>query len=164
MKALDILRSDHRRFLRALGALEVALLSPPCGSRIGVENVTRFFLAEINAHVKAEERMLYPTLASHAPTRERFLSLEAEHSLVRLHLGALERALAEAGPGEVTEAMAREGRALVRSFVQHIFTEEHVLFPLVEKLVSGSELEEVGKAIWALKWGELSSDPLTAGD
>ena len=164
VEALDLLKSDHRRFLRALGAMEASFLDPQRGSSIGIGNAARFFRAELEAHMKAEEGMLYPTLAFHAPTRAIFSSLKAEHALVRRHLCSLERALAEEGRGEIGEPALRGGRAFVRSFVHHIFTEEHVLFPLVEKLVNGSEREEIGKAIWALERGELSADTLTPGD
>lgn len=164
VEALDLLKADHRRFLRALGAMEASFLDPQRGSWIGVGNVARFFRAELEAHMRAEEGMLYPTLAFHAPTRAIFSSLKMEHALVRRHLGALERAMGGKGGGEITEPVLRKGRVFVRAFVHHIFTEEHVLFPLAEKLVNGSELEEVGRAIRALARGELSADTLTPGD
>lgn len=169
MKAHEFLRKDHDALLHLLGTLESALLVPSVGAWLTIKNVNRYLAFELEAHLRAEERLLYPALRL-PETQDLIPHLEAGHSQIRRLAWAIEEAV-EAAPGccgpDWEEALGHTRqtcRRLVEVFVHHIFTENQILFPLSEKLIKACELEEIGGAMVALKTGTLSADAYTPGD
>ncbi|MBM3216635.1 hemerythrin domain-containing protein [Candidatus Poribacteria bacterium] len=101
--------------------------------------VTEFWRDDLNPHFTAEERWLVPALEAHGelPLRARLLE---EHAALRSAYGRIVQA-SDAGIG--TRELAGFAEALTR----HIRFEERELFPAIEALLDGAELDRIGTAL-----------------
>ena len=105
--------------------------------QVGAEFNT-FFASEVAGHFRDEEELLLPLLADRPdPAGELLAEIAAQHATIRALAGELSQSIRE---GSVDpDLIQRLGELLER----HIRLEERSLFPLIERIATDAELEEL---------------------
>ncbi len=151
MKAIELLVDEHRLILKALDALEayVAHLdqqerSDPNDLSLFVEFVTKF---ADSCHHGKEEDILFEEMAKHGFPKEQgpLAVMLTEHTQGRKHVAELRRLT------ETTGLWSDDDRAQVfeaaMGYVQllrnHIFKEDHILYPAAESHLSPNLMGEI---------------------
>lgn len=101
-----------------------------------IAEVKDFFQRNLEAHFAAEEGSLFPVLSEYEDARAVVEELLREHDQMRLQAMGRE-------PPDLRKYLFEFGDILER----HIRTEERVLFPMFEALVSAETAERVGREI-----------------
>ena len=127
--ALEILIMEHRRF--------DALLAQGERTRKGRRELLESLIAELAAHERMEEQVLYPALLSYSHTRETLTEGLHEHDSAE----ALENAL-RGIPTDGEEWDVRF-KALKENLQHHMEHEERHLFPVARGLFSREQLQEL---------------------
>lgn len=108
------------------------------GLRQRADEVLEFFRANLAAHFRAEEEVLFPYLRYAAPEGTAMIEeLIGDHQVMRQYLPRLE------ADSDLAKAVFDFGDLLER----HIRKEERELFPLYEKTVDGPKAAEIGAAM-----------------
>ena len=132
---IETLGAQHRIVLARLNELDDGGPEPA-----RMEALLAFLAGELEEHLVLEERALFPVLARHTQVTARPVAgMEAEHGELRALVGELTCALRAGGAGRA-QSVGRVIAALLRA---HIDKEDHVLFPLAERMLTLAELEEV---------------------
>ena len=137
MKCTDLLIQDHKAILRALSVLEAMATHVENEQPLDdedVETILRFLRAFADDHHQAkEESALFPELRSTCVAEEPSVrQMLFEHDQERSLVEALEDALrTKKGPQFVLFASRFVG--LIRN---HIYKEDYILFPIVERNLS----------------------------
>jgi len=148
MHPIQSLMDEHQTILRALASLE-ALLGPdhaeePTDTLRECVDFLRTYADRL--HHGKEEALLFPALerrgmpAEHGPTA----AMRHEHEQGRALVGRMAVAL-EAEPVD-RDAVREAGLAFVALLRDHIAKEDHVLFPMAERTLPGSDLHALGLA------------------
>jgi len=161
---LGLLSDCHRRieyFLDVLSTLDRAGSEQPltAAQRLQIEDALNYFENAAPRHTADEEESLFPRLrASHDPEAARALDtlarLERDHAIADAHHRAVDvlcrRWLAL---GALPELDARELRdrlgVLQAIYRDHIAVEDRELFPAAAKLLTRSELQDIGREMAA---------------
>ena len=110
-----------------------------------------FFASEGTGHFREEEELLLPLLADRPdPAGELLAEIAAQHATIRALAGELRQSIRK-GSVEAGQ-LGRLGELLER----HIRMEERSLFPLIERIATDAELEELSLPARTL-------DPVTEG-
>jgi hemerythrin-like domain-containing protein len=161
---LHLLSDCHRRiehFLHVLPAIHEhaagGSLSP--GERVDLDAAVTYFAAAAPKHIADEEDSLFPRLrASGDTTAARVLDLvarlERDHDAADQHHGVVDTLVRRWLAREHLEAdEARELRerltALRAIYQPHIEVEDRELFPTAARLLSASEIQEMGREMAA---------------
>ena len=157
--ATEILKKEHQAILKMLEATETVAERLKRGERVPFETLKSFqeffqIFADQCHHGK-EENIFFPLLEARGmPKGGGPLGVMLnEHDQGRALVQEMRQAADAYGSGvEASGARwaqaAREYAALLRS---HIAKEDQVLFPMAERLLSGSELEQVAEAFEKLE-------------
>ncbi|MBF0307381.1 MAG: hemerythrin domain-containing protein [Alphaproteobacteria bacterium] len=133
----EALVADHRHFLN--------LLDQMAQSRgRGVVWRTQILLRlkrGLTAHALAEEDVIYPMLDEQAHAERAAGALYSDHGLIKTHLYALERGLAEESPW-----LARVG-TLRNLLERHARQEEDIEFPRLRALMDQDGMTRLGRHI-----------------
>lgn len=143
MKATSILIEEHAIIESALDLVEVAIRRLRAGQAIPTEFPTWLvqFIREFadGCHHHKEENVLFPLLEQHGIPRDGgpIGCMLHEHQVGR-ELVARMRAASEASPFDA-RAFADAADEYVALLRQHIFKENHVLFPLAEQRLNATD-------------------------
>ncbi|MFQ5514020.1 MAG: hemerythrin domain-containing protein [Myxococcota bacterium] len=140
----EILSREHQVVLSRLAELERAL-------DVYAEEVLcdtlRFFDEVVTLHRRKEEEILFPALSAHFPPDAGPIAcMLDEHREEKRHLQGLSQAL-DVGD---REKIIIHGRSIVDLLRQHIMKEDHVLFPMAERLLDEDQRHRVGAGFRAI--------------
>jgi iron-sulfur cluster repair protein YtfE (RIC family) len=142
-EALAALSREHHHGLVVAQRLSRAT---PNGAAEARGEFLAFWSADGRHHFRAEEEVLLPAFAEHAPAdHEAVVRVLVEHVELRVRAGRL-----AADPAPPLEALHELGRRLH----DHIRHEERVLFPLIEEALPGPELARLPEALERAERGE----------
>lgn len=154
MKAIDILREEHRVIERVLAALETAANRLEAGQPVSPS----FFLQTADfitgfadgCHHKKEEGVLFPAMeAAGIPAETGPISVMlAEHDQGR-RLASVIRASAEkmlAGDTDAKGKLVEAALGYAALLRQHIMKEDNVLFPMADQAIQGTSRAKVAEA------------------
>ncbi len=147
MQATDILSSEHRVIERVIAALETASTRLEAGQAVRPEffvEATDFIKGFADGcHHRKEEGVLFATMTSFGLPQQGgpVGVMLAEHEQGRfftqgLRNAALQLAAGDAAAGSVVIHNARGYAALLR---QHIQKEDHVLFPMADRVIPAAQ-------------------------
>jgi hemerythrin-like domain-containing protein len=151
MRLTEALSQDHRVIEQVLRCL---LEMSACGCTTAEIDVASAeaaveFLRTFadTCHHKKEEDVLFPALAraGFGPEGGPVAVMLEEHELGRKYLGRIDAALQAARnrAPDAAGAFADAVRAYVDLLTQHISKEDHILFPMADHAIQGSELAAV---------------------
>ena len=148
-KAIEVLMGEHRLIEQALGSLEtyaVAVFGDTLPHRDVIGEYAAFFGGFADAcHHGKEEDILFQRMVERGFPRDvgPLAVMYDEHEQGRAHVKAL--AALAAGPGEPggpeRQLLLDHAGAYVPLLRQHILKEDHILYPMAERLLSGPELD-----------------------
>ena len=150
-RATEALKHDHRVIERILGVLERALLGLEQGGEVDrklLGKVIEFFTGFADScHHQKEEQVLFPRLA------ERGIPVEGgpvgvmlyEHEEGRRYLRGLAEgvALLNRDPEQARQLILENGKGYAGLLRAHIQKEDHVLFPLADRVLTPGEQREL---------------------
>jgi hemerythrin superfamily protein len=143
MDAIALLKDDHRKVKKIFSDL-----NKEKGDR---RSLFRELDNELTVHAEIEEKVFYPAAKNAEPTRDLVLESIEEHKQIKMVLGDLEKADMR------TDEWAADLQVLQEDVEHHIGEEEDDLFPKVKKLLSTSELEELGARMERMKSERLAA-------
>jgi hemerythrin superfamily protein len=139
MDAIALLKQDHRMLEELFQRFEAASDRATKMKRKIVDQVIRL----LSIHAAIEEQLFYPAAREALSEAEEEMVLEAleEHHLVKWTLYELESMPAE------NERFDAKVSVLMANVRQHLKEEERELFPAVRKVMSVTELRELGEQL-----------------
>lgn len=150
-KAIAVLMGEHRLIEQALGSLETYSAALRAGTpmeRVVVGEYAAFLRGFADGcHHGKEEDILFRCMVEHGFPRDAgpLAVMYHEHELGRAHVHAMIDIGAR--PVEPAEADAQQFVKTAESYVsllrQHIVKEDHVLYPMALKMLSGPELDAI---------------------
>jgi len=161
---LGLLSDCHRRIEYFLGVLISVTARTPGGlltpaQRAELEAASTYFATASPKHTSDEEDSLFPRLRdTQDPAAERALTLvaqlERDHDIAERHHHAVEdlvrRWLADGGLERGETAKLRGHLAALRALYQrHIDVEDRELFPAAARLLSATQIAEIGREMAA---------------
>ncbi len=151
MKPTEILRNEHRVIEQVLNCLEAMLRRGKSAGRLDGESaheVIAFFrnFAD-HCHHGKEEDHLFPSLEAQGFPREGgpIGVMLHEHELGRAHLRGMDEHVEAAAAGDAA-ALAQfvsHAEGYLTVLREHIYKEDHVLFPLAERTLSEEEQQRL---------------------
>ena len=133
----EILSREHQVVLGRLSELESALDSY---SEEALRDTLRFFDESVTLHRRKEEEILFPALSPHFPADAGpVVCMLGEHREEKRLLDELRQALER---GDREKAIVH-GRFIVDLLRQHITKEDHVLFPMAERLLDPAQRDHI---------------------
>jgi hemerythrin-like domain-containing protein len=144
MRATEILQSEHRVIEHVLEYLEaITTRAHATGALDGpaARDAVDFFRHFADGcHHGKEEQQLFPFLASCGfdPAQGPIAVMRAEHERGREYLRGMEANVEAASLGDAAALsdFAQHARALVRLLREHIWKEDHCLFPMADRVLS----------------------------
>jgi hemerythrin-like domain-containing protein len=161
---LGLLSDCHRRiehFLRVLTVTAERVDKAPIGDvdRRQLESAVTYFATAAPRHTADEEESLFPRIeASHDASAIELLNqirrLEADHEEANRHHGAVDtlvrRWLADGVLAEpFVRALKQHLAALTALYATHISVEDHEVFPAAGRILSPSDIVEIGREMAA---------------
>ena len=151
MQATEILMSEHRVIERVLAALETAADDVEAdqavrpGFFIDAADFVRGFAD--GCHHQKEEGVLFKTMESRgvAVSGGPLGVMLSEHEMGRQFTRGMREAAQrwQAGDESARADVVRNARSYVALLRQHIFKEDHVLFPMADQVVPPGEYDQV---------------------
>ena len=138
--AVKLLEKDHRRFERLMKEGEETT-PRACVRRREILNT---LAAEIAAHERKEERLLYPALKRHRDARDIVLEGYQEHHVADVLVGELKNL----DPAD--ERWGAKFKVLKESLDHHIEEEEGHMFKTARSLLGRDRLAEIGRRMTAM--------------
>ena len=138
--AVKLLEKDHRRFEKLLEEGEETTER----ARKRRKDVLTTLAAEIVAHERKEEQVLYPALKRHSEARDIVLEGYQEHHVADVLLGELKTM----DPAD--ERWGAKFKVLKESLEHHIEEEEGHMFRTARSVLGRDRLEELGRRMQAL--------------
>jgi hemerythrin-like domain-containing protein len=139
VKRSDALKALSRQHHQGLSVALRLRRATPDTARQTREAFLEFWASEGRHHFRAEEEVLLPAFAAHAPAdHEAIVRVLVEHVDLRRRSSELAR-----GGDQAPGALRELGERLER----HIRHEERVLFPLIEDALPEDELERLVVAL-----------------
>jgi regulator of cell morphogenesis and NO signaling len=159
---LDKLREEHQHALRELAALNntAEALRERGYFADAVERMRRavvFINIDIRAHNEREEQYLFPEIERMLPAAGPTGVMRAEHRALWDALTLLEKEIAcfDADTEKaVVQSICTYAFSVVNLLTGHISKEDHILFPMAERILSDSQLarlEDVMKELSAAR-------------
>ena len=151
MRAIEDLIAEHRGIERMLNILEEVADRLDAGRRVERDDMAAMLefiqvFADRCHHAK-EEDLLFPAMASMGISQEGgpIGVMLHEHGVGREHVREMAGALAGAADGgrAASQAFSEHARAYAQLLRQHIDKEDHVLYPLAERLLGREEDERL---------------------
>ena len=139
--AVKLLEKDHRRFERLMkeGEETTARASRRRRTILGT------LAAEIAAHERKEEKLLYPALKRHREARDIVLEGYQEHHVADVLLGELENL------DPTDERWGAKFKVLKESLEHHIEEEEGHMFKTARSVLGRDRLEALGRRMQAIR-------------
>ena len=156
----SILEKDHKRTFRNLNRFYEVLRNlrfegkKNLGKNIGeIRKLISYFRREIEAHMREEEKILFPFLRTHVPRLETMIwLLLSEHEDFRNCLRQLRLSLSEFGKtgsdkDRLIHGLHEQGTYLVCLLRSHMWVESHSLYKVADKELRLSERRKLIKQI-----------------
>lgn len=153
MKATEILTEEHRVIEGVLSTLEIAahLLAEGATVRPELFLEAADFISGFadGCHHKKEEGVLFKTMEAHGvhvqqgPIGAMLADHEAGRQYTRQMRSAAERL--QAGENQAGQEVAASAAAYVQLLRNHIFKEDHILFPMADSVIPTSEQDAVSE-------------------
>ena len=138
--AVKLLEKDHRRFEKLMEEGE----ETTARARKRRKEVLSTLAAEIVAHERKEEKVLYPALKRHSEARDIVLEGYQEHHVADVLLGELKTM----DPAD--ERWGAKFKVLKESLEHHIEEEEGHMFRTARSVLGRDRLEELGRRMQAM--------------
>ena len=138
--AVKLLEKDHRRFERLMKEGEET--TPRASTRR--RDILGVLAAEIAAHERKEEKLLYPALKRHREARDIVLEGYQEHHVADVLIGELKNL----DPAD--ERWGAKFKVLKESLDHHIEEEEGHMFRTARSVLGRDKLEELGRRMQAM--------------
>jgi hemerythrin-like domain-containing protein len=151
VKATELLMEEHREIERVINALERAIRRLARGEEVYL----RFFTGTAvfirgfvdGCHHKKEENVLFPALIEHGLSDESgpVAVMLAEHEEGRRLAMEIRQAVErlQGGDNRKRDVVVEKASDFIKLLRQHIYKEDHVLFPMADKLIPASQQEEL---------------------
>ncbi len=137
-QALLPLTRDHHHALAQARRLKDLAASTDRAERVrAADNFLNFYLGRALHHFREEEELFFPPAAELDEARPLVARALMEHLKIHRLVGALRRELSQSA---VTAELLIE---ISETLTLHVRFEEDELFPLIERLVPSSELDEL---------------------
>ena len=151
MNAIELLKDDHDKVDRLFQKVKA--------TEEGEEHKELFkkIKAELDAHTHIEEKIFYPRLKEKEELEDIVLEGIEEHHQAKIFLREL------ASLTEDSEKFEPKLKVLMEDIEHHVMEEEGEMFPKVEKVISKTELEELGKRMEEEKKNFQKSQKASAG-
>jgi hemerythrin-like domain-containing protein len=144
--AVKLLEKDHRRFERLMEEGEETTVR----ARKRRKDVLSTLAAEIVAHERKEEKVLYPALKRHSEARDIVLEGYQEHHVADVLLGELKNM----DPAD--ERWGAKFKVLKESLEHHIEEEERHMFRTARSVLGRDRLEELGRRMETLNGSRMN--------
>ena len=138
--AVKLLEKDHRRFERLMKEGEET--TPRASTRR--RDILGTLAAEIAAHERKEEKLLYPALKRHRDARDIVLEGYQEHHVADVLIAELK----DLDPAD--ERWGAKFKVLKESLDHHIEEEEGHMFRTARSVLGRDKLEELGRRMQAM--------------
>jgi hemerythrin-like domain-containing protein len=138
--AVKLLEKDHRRFEKLMEEGEETTER----ARKRRKDLLTTFAAEIAAHERKEEKVLYPALKRHSEARDIVLEGYQEHHVADVLIGELKNM----DPAD--ERWGAKFKVLKESLEHHIEEEEGHMFRTARSVLGRDRLEELGRRMQAM--------------
>jgi len=166
MKATDILIEEHQLIEHVLSALEKATGRLNRGEEvylrffIGVTVFTKGFTD--GCHHNKEEGLLFPALVENGLSKESgpVAMMLAEHAQAR-QLTQMLREMTErlqSGDERARDKVIQSAMGYVRLLRQHIYKEDHILFPMADKVIPLDQQQQLYEAFRQSDCDEMGED------
>ena len=139
--AVKLLEKDHRRFERLMKEGEET--TPRASTRR--RDILGALAAEIAAHERKEEKLLYPALKRHRDARDIVLEGYQEHHVADVLIAELKNL----DPSD--ERWGAKFKVLKESLDHHIEEEEGHMFRTARSVLGRDKLEELGRRMQAIR-------------
>jgi hemerythrin-like domain-containing protein len=151
VKATEILMEEHREIERVINALERASRRLERGEEVYL----RFFTGTAvfirgfvdGCHHKKEEIVLFPALINHGLSEKSgpVAVMLAEHEEGRRIALEMRQAVErfQAGDNRKRDTVVEKAAMYIKLLRQHIHKEDHMLFPMADKIIPSGEQEEI---------------------
>lgn len=139
-KLVSFLEGQHRSALRLLVALEAKSGRAIKARRQRLEKLE----SELYHHMLLEEEIVYPALESAVESKQDqrvYRAARGEHEVTKVLLKEL------AGLAPASAQFVGKVKVLKSSVEQHIAEEEATLFPMIEQVFAGDELEALTRLL-----------------
>jgi hemerythrin superfamily protein len=143
MDAIQLLKDDHRKVEKIFSDLE----NKRDDRRALFPQLDR----ELTVHAEIEETIFYPAAKEAEPTRDLVLESIEEHKQIKMVLADLETTDMR------TAEWAADLKVLREDVMHHVGEEEDELFPKIQKVLSTSQLEELGTRMQEMKMQRLAT-------
>lgn len=121
---------------------------------LNLREKVQFFIERLDPHSEREEGVLFPMMAQYiGRTSGPIAVMEYEHDQAKRNIAAfLEQSasLSDSVDRETAKQLAFYVINAHHILTEHFMKEEHVLFPMAEKLLSNDEKEELAQKIQAI--------------
>ena len=138
--AVKLLEKDHRRFERLMKQGEKTTARATTRRR----DILGTLAAEIAAHERKEEKLLYPALKRHRDARDIVLEGYQEHHVADVLIAELK----ELDPSD--ERWGAKFKVLKESLEHHIEEEEGHMFRTARSVLGRDKLDELGRRMQAM--------------
>jgi hemerythrin-like domain-containing protein len=143
-ETVKLLGRQHEQVLAHLAAVETEIADEV---ETDLADFLMFLQGDVADHFAIEEEALFPALSAHAHLAQGPLAvMDQEHTTFRQLVLLLSKAVHE---GDRAEQRARS-RDIVELLREHIAKEDHVLFPLAERVLTPEEQAKVDRVAAAL--------------
>ena len=151
MNAIQLLKDDHRKVERLFQKVKA--------DQEGEQHQELFeqIKAELEVHTHIEETIFYPKLKEEKELEDIVLEGIEEHHQAKMFLRELSNLK------EDSEKFEPKLKVLMEDITHHVQEEEGEMFPKVEKVISKTELEELGKQMEEEKKNFQKSQKASAG-
>jgi len=139
MNALEILKQDHQKVSELFDKVEAT------ESEKEHERLFEQIKTELETHTHIEETVLYPAFEAHEELKDMVLEAYEEHKQVK----TLIREIGRLADG--SEKFDAKLKVMGENVEHHVEEEENEMFPKVQQLFSGEELEQLGQELEAAR-------------
>jgi hemerythrin-like domain-containing protein len=163
MRAIEDLVHEHRVIELVLTGLDGLAARAEAEHRVDRDAAEKALEIVRNfadrCHHGKEERTLFGLMEERGMPRTSgpLAVMRHEHELGREHVGAMLRALpgAAAGEAEASAELAAQARAYTQLLRDHIQKEDHVLYPMAERLLTPEDDARLMEAFEAIERDEM---------
>lgn len=159
--AIQNLLRDHAAAEKMIGELESLMeayrIEPvwTAAKDEQFERFARFFLSDVITHMRKEDEVLYPALEEFLPRDVGpLMVLRSEHGELASNFSRMQKAgellAAGAATPEVAQKFLYYLRAIARTMRDHIYKEQHVLFPMVSRFLTPEQDRRLAEEMQAI--------------
>ncbi len=159
--AIQNLLRDHaaaEKMIAEMESLLPALRSQPEWNGVNqarYERFAQFFLRDCITHMRKEDEVLYPALEAFLPREVGpLMVLRTEHSEMTSNFSRLQKAAELLASGSATPELSQKFLYYLRTIVQtmrdHIYKEQHMLFPMVARFLTPEQDQRLAAEMQAI--------------